>query len=54
MLNENNCYECEKEYYSGKKETFYISAPTIEKAVEKARKMYPTCYVKVIKEIKIS
>lgn len=48
------CYECTKEYNSGKKETFYITASTIEKATEKARKENPTCYVKVVKEIKIS
>lgn len=54
MFCENSCYECEKEYFSGKKETFYVSAHTFEKAKEKAIRENPTCYVKVVKEIKMS
>lgn len=48
----NSCFECVKEFYSGKKETFFISAPTKEDAVKKARKENPTCYVKIIREVK--
>ena len=47
----NRKFECTREYYSGKKETFYITSTTLEKAREKAIKENPTCYVKVIKEV---
>lgn len=45
------CFECTREYYSGKVETFYVPAPTEEKARSKAIKENPKCYVKVIRKV---
>ena len=45
------CFECTKEFYSGKVETFYVTAETEEKARKKAIKENPKCYVRVIKKI---
>jgi hypothetical protein len=45
------CFECTREYYSGKVETFYVSAPSEEKARSKAIKENPKCYVKVIRKV---
>lgn len=52
MKYRNSCFECTRESYNGRKETFYIAAPTLEKARERAIKENPTRYVKVIKEVK--
>lgn len=51
MTGFNRCFKCEKEFYSGKKEIFYVTALTKEKAYEKAIKENPTCYVKIICEV---
>lgn len=40
--------------YILKEDWVYVSAHTFEKAKEKAIKENPTCYVKVVKEIKMS
>lgn len=51
MTGFNRCFKCEKEFYNGKREIFYVTATTKEKAYKKAVKENPNCYVRLICEV---